>query len=163
ATPRALLDTLAALLGGERCDAEGRAARLARRVQQLTPALEAKAVEDTALYREVSVLARNEVGCDPTDPCIGVAQLHAALAAAHAARPLALLATPTHDSKRGEDVRARLCALSEEAAGWATAVRGWVAGHRHLDPGGDAALVLLQTLAGAWPIERERAAAYLVK
>ncbi|HET9052083.1 MAG TPA: hypothetical protein VFO60_10295 [Candidatus Dormibacteraeota bacterium] len=131
--------------------------------QQLTPALMAKGVEDTALYRETALLARGDVGCDPDRPPATPEDFHAWCEQAQRCSPLSLLATSTHDSKRSEDVRARLCALSAVAAEWAQTVRSWADRHRGLDPGGDALGVLLQTLVGAWPIDACRAGDYLVK
>lgn len=161
--PQRLLAALADVLGGAGWDPEGRAALLAARVQQLAPALMAKGVEDAAIYRDASLLARNEVGCDPDRHPAGPGTFHAEMAAAHDATPLSLLATSTHDTKRSEDVRARLCVLSELASTWASTVRAWAARHRELDPGGDAMLVAFQTLVGAWPVDADRLHAYLIK
>ena len=161
--PRRLLESLAEILGGSGWDQEGRCAALAARVQQTTPALMAKGVEDTAIYRDASLLARDEVGAGADWPLLDGDGFHAAAVLVQAEWPQTLLATSTHDSKRSEDVRARLCALSELASGWAPTVRDWASRYGHLDPGGDAMLILLQTLVGAWPIDAERATAYMVK
>src|SRR5690606_4423604 len=105
----------------ERSDAQRAALR---KFQQLTPALAAKAVEDTAFYRYARLLSRNEVGADP-----GMFSMTAdAFLRRCAARPgQAMLATATHDHKRGEDVRARLAVLSEMADDWSRSVLQWLA------------------------------------
>ncbi|MBO0728939.1 MAG: malto-oligosyltrehalose synthase, partial [Acidimicrobiaceae bacterium] len=88
-------------------------ARLAPRFQQLTSAVMAKAVEDTAFYRWFPLCTRNEVGSDPGRLEGGVEAFHRRVVAVHAPRPDALLATSTHDTKRSEDVRARLAVVAE--------------------------------------------------
>jgi (1->4)-alpha-D-glucan 1-alpha-D-glucosylmutase len=133
-----------------------------RRFQQLSGPAMAKGVEDTALYRDTRLVARNEVGGD-----LGVfgrppAELHQANAEREARWPRSLLATSTHDTKRGEDVRARLAVLSEWPNRWWAMADRWSgrlgAG---LDPAD--ALLLWQTMAGAWPLERDRCLAYMEK
>jgi (1->4)-alpha-D-glucan 1-alpha-D-glucosylmutase len=137
----------------------------------------AKGVEDTALYRFGRLLALNEVGGNPG--CFGIApeEFHARCAATAKRWPRTLLATSTHDTKRGEDVRARLALLSEMPERWAAAVRRWWAQNarhrRRAAPGGPGVLpevpdaateyMLYQTLVGAWPLGGERAAAYVEK
>src|SRR6266508_3292885 len=89
------------------------AAEAVRRFQQLTGAVMAKGVEDTACYRDTRLVARNEVGGELARFGRSVAEFHEANAEREARWPRSLLATSTHDSKRGEDVRARLAVLSE--------------------------------------------------
>jgi (1->4)-alpha-D-glucan 1-alpha-D-glucosylmutase len=126
------------------------------RFQQTTPAVHAKGVEDTAFYRWNRFAALNEVGGDPARFSLSVAEFHAA----NLARPpRGLLATTTHDTKRSGDVRARLAAISSDAAAWAALVRPRVAGWR--DP--DEAYLILQTVVGAWPLTPERLGQYLEK
>jgi (1->4)-alpha-D-glucan 1-alpha-D-glucosylmutase len=136
---------------------------------QLTAPLAAKATEDTALYRYGRLLSRNEVGADPDDFALSVEDFHAANALRQRRFPHALLATATHDHKRGEDVRARLAVLSEIAPEWSATLRAWSTlnqPHRRNDttpssssgspqggwaPGPAAEAMLYQTLVGCWP------------
>lgn len=140
---------------------------------QLTAPVAAKAVEDTACYRYGRLLSRNEVGADPGEFALSVEQFHAANLERAQRFPHALLATATHDHKRGEDVRARLAVLSEIAGDWSATLRAWStlnAPHRRaLDgtpissvgqdtsydwaPGPAAEAMLYQTLVGCWPPE----------
>ena len=156
----ALLAQLDAWLGGSMSDdavACALQARAIRRFQQLTPPLVAKSVEDTAFYRYGRLLSRNQVGSDPGQFALSAEGFHAACAARAAAFPLALLATATHDHKRGEDVTARLAVLSEVPREWRACVQRWRAMNaRHRTSGtapcaADEAM-LYQTLAGIWPI-----------
>jgi (1->4)-alpha-D-glucan 1-alpha-D-glucosylmutase len=140
---------------------------LAMRFQQLTSSAMAKGVEDTAFYRFNRLVGLNEVGGDPGRFGISVQQFHRACADAHAERPLALLASTTHDTKRSEDVRARLALLSEIPGRWAEAVHRWSdhnERHRRGDaPDRDAEYLLYQTLVGAWPIDTGRITAFMEK
>lgn len=158
--PRASFAALEAMARWLRDDrGAGRAQAMLRRVlrrrfEQLSAPLNAKAVEDTAFYRYGVLLSRNEVGSDPDRFALNAAQFHAACRARLHRHPHALLATATHDHKRGEDVRARLAVLSEWPAWWRDQVRGFDAIAAGLpvpapDPG-DAAM-LWQTLVAAWP------------
>jgi (1->4)-alpha-D-glucan 1-alpha-D-glucosylmutase len=127
----------------------------ARRFNQLSAPVAAKAVEDTAFYRYGRLLSRNDVGSNPGIFSIGHAEFHARTARRAATFPHALLATATHDHKRGEDVRARLAALSEIPEEWAHLIETWFAQNaRHRTPGLDAGeeYQLYQTLVGAWPL-----------
>jgi len=133
-----------------------------RRFQQLSGPAMAKGVEDTALYRDTRLVARNEVGGNLARFGRPVAELHQANAEREARWPGSLLATSTHDTKRGEDVRARLAVLSECPARWWPLAERWTA---RLGGGVDPAdaLLLWQTMAGAWPLERDRCLAYMEK
>ena len=133
-----------------------------RRFQQLTGPAMAKGVEDTALYRDTRLVARNEVGGNLGRFGRPVAELHQANAERQARWPRSLLATSTHDTKRGEDVRARLAVLSECPDRWWPLADRWTG---RLGAGVDPAdaLLLWQTMAGAWPLERERCQAYMEK
>ena len=137
------------------------------RVQQLCAATMAKGVEDTACYRQLVLVSLNEVGDLPAHFGMGVDAFHARNARNHAERPLALLATSTHDTKRSEDVRCRIDLLSEVPAEWAAAVHRWRAMNAAHRRGGfpDAAMeyLLYQTLVGAWPLSVDRAKAYMEK
>lgn len=138
-----------------------------RRFQQLSTAAAAKAVEDTASYRDVRYLALNEVGCDPRRFSVPPSEFHQTVAAWQAQHPLGMRATSTHDSKRGEDVRARLSVLSEVPELWADAVERW--GRRsdqhRVDgqPDRNMEYAIYQTLVGAWPVSRERAHVHVEK
>ena len=139
------------------------ATELAYRMQQVSGAIVAKGDEDTTLYRQVRLAARCEVGCELRRFARSPQSVHQALAEAPA---LSLLATSTHDSKRSEDVRARIAVLSEIPDAWSEAVRGWHArAERHWRVTPDATLELLmwQNLVGAWPLPVERARAYAHK
>jgi (1->4)-alpha-D-glucan 1-alpha-D-glucosylmutase len=153
----AALDRLVAALLGERPAPEA-----VRRFEQLSGPAMAKGVEDTALYRDTRLVARNEVGGNLARFGRPVAELHRANAEREAGWPRSMLATSTHDTKRGEDVRARLATLSERPTRWWPLATRWTgrlaAG---VDPGD--ALLLWQTMAGAWPLERERCLAYMEK
>jgi (1->4)-alpha-D-glucan 1-alpha-D-glucosylmutase len=130
------------------------------RLQQLTPPVMAKGLEDTAFYRWVPLAAMNEVGCSADLAPLSTAELHRAAAARARAMPHGLGATATHDTKRSEDVRARLCVLTEIPDAWeATVLRlRELARPLQVEVDGtpapdDATLYLLwQTLIGAWPI-----------
>jgi (1->4)-alpha-D-glucan 1-alpha-D-glucosylmutase len=139
----------------------------ALRLQQLSGPVMAKGVEDSAFYCFNRFVALNEVGGDPDRFGVGVDDFHAACRAAQARWPRSLLATSTHDTKRSEDVRARLALLSELPARWEAGVRRWAAlneRHRRDDlPDRNIEYLFYQTLVGAWPLDRERAEAYVAK
>ncbi len=140
---------------------------LVMRFQQLTGAVMAKGVEDTAFYRYLRLTSLNEVGGDPGRFGVTVDEFHQANVVRLERSPATMVATQTHDTKRSEDVRVRISALSEIPGVWAAAVERWrgVLARRgrgaRLD--GATGYLLLQTLVGAWPIDRERLTAYLVK
>ena len=160
-----LLDFLGAILtltvGG---DAE---ADLVARFQQLSGAVMAKGVEDTAFYRYVRLVALNDVGCEPGRFGIGPEEFHAANAARAAAWPAGMLTTSTHDTKRSEDVRARLAVLSEAPERWRRLAERWMRRFRRRwrDTPFDPVMGYLaaQTIVGAWPIDGDRLWAYLLK
>ena len=133
-----------------------------RRFQQLSGPAMAKGVEDTALYRDTRLVARNEVGGNLGRFGRPAAELHQANAEREARWPESMVATSTHDTKRGEDVRARLAVLSECPDRWWPLAGRWTG---RLGAGVDPAdaLLLWQTMAGAWPLERERCLAYMEK
>jgi (1->4)-alpha-D-glucan 1-alpha-D-glucosylmutase len=127
----------------------------AMRFQQLTAPVTAKGVEDTAFYRSVRLAALNEVGGDPARFGTSVDEFHHQNARRAAHHPRAMLATATHDMKRGEDVRARLAAISEVPDQWRRALARWSRlnrKHRGIVTPLDEYL-LYQTLLGAWPAE----------
>jgi (1->4)-alpha-D-glucan 1-alpha-D-glucosylmutase len=160
-----LVDFLVSILLGERVGREEE--NLVARLQQTTGAVTAKGVEDTALYVYNRLLALNEVGADPGLFSLDAESFHAAAADAAATHPAGMLTTSTHDTKRSEDVRARLVLLSEMPERWAATVRAWSERNdRHRREGlpeRNLEYLLYQTLVGAHPLDHERAHAYLVK
>lgn len=141
------------------------------RFQQTCGPVMAKGVEDTAFYRWLRLVGANEVGGQPERLSRTVAEFHAYAASRLDAWPVTMTTLTTHDTKRSEDVRARLMTLASDAAGWAS----WVeAAAGLLDPSARSALgidilepateyLVWQTLVGTWPIGPERLADYLLK
>ncbi len=137
------------------------------RFQQLSAAVTAKGVEDTALYRFLRSPARNEVGADPGRFCWTPEQFHAANQRDAERGNRGLLALSTHDTKRSGDVRARLAVLSEVPEDWAALLdactpaltAAWV----DEPPDPVAHHLLLHGVVGAWPIGRERLAGFMRK
>ena len=148
-----VVDAVLAWLAGEGPGDPNLAAQAVRRFQQLSAPVAAKGVEDTAFYRYGRLLSRNDVGFDAERFSMDADEFHARMAARARDWPRALLATATHDHKRGEDVRARLAVLSTMPELWLTHVRRWdaLAGTAldGVDPAD--AYMLYQTLYGAWP------------
>jgi (1->4)-alpha-D-glucan 1-alpha-D-glucosylmutase len=140
---------------------------LAARFQQLSAATMAKGVEDTAFYNYARLLALNEVGCDPGQFSLPVSAFHAHCERIAREHPRTMLASSTHDTKRSEDVRARIAVLSEMPERWREAVRAWSERGRRYRTGGwpDAELeyAFWQNLVGAHPITEERLCRYLEK
>ena len=136
---------------------------LALRFQQLSGPVMAKALEDTAMYRHTRLLCLNDVGSEPDHFGGDVHSFHEFNARQQIFWPSTMTVLSTHDSKRSEDVRARLCALTWFSEEWADAVQTWKS--RHHDAALDDAVVNLvfQTLAGAWPISDDRIAQHLTK
>jgi (1->4)-alpha-D-glucan 1-alpha-D-glucosylmutase len=135
--------------------------RFRRRFQQLTGPVMAKSLEDTLFYRFVRLLALNEVGGNPGHFGLPLPKFHEAVAEQARTWPHAMIATATHDTKRGEDARGRLLALSEMPDAWADAVERFehlarpsvVAVEESEAPDANDRYMLLQTLLGAWPNE----------
>ncbi|HEY4377787.1 MAG TPA: hypothetical protein VGM93_11540, partial [Acidimicrobiales bacterium] len=150
-------------------------AELVRRFQQTTPAIMAKGVEDTAMYRSVRLLASNEVGADPGRFSLSIDAFHARCLQRADATPLGLLAATTHDTKRSADSRARIGALASMAPEFDRLMRLWFTLSEMVDqrlaeggapgtgPTGRELWLLIQTLLGSWPITRDRLDEYLVK
>jgi (1->4)-alpha-D-glucan 1-alpha-D-glucosylmutase len=122
------------------------------RFQQVTGPAMAKGAEDTAFYGYNRLVSLNEVGGSPGPLRALRREFHEASQAAHWKWPRGLLATSTHDSKRSEDVRARIGVLSEVPQAWARVVRGWFERHaRHWGaepPDRNIEYLLYQTLGG---------------
>jgi (1->4)-alpha-D-glucan 1-alpha-D-glucosylmutase len=162
----ALVDQVDRWLGAEppqgAATAGERRMRLAAiaRFQQLTSPVAAKSIEDTAFYRYGVLVSRNEVGADPAQFAIDPARFHEHCAVRRARFPRAMLATATHDHKRGEDVRARLAVLSELPQEWERTVNRWQQDNAPLKAGLDGPdptdeYILYQMLVGAWPLTLE--------
>ncbi len=134
------------------------------RYQQVCGPVMAKGVEDTTFYRWHRFVALNEVGGDPAaldepDP----QALHTWAEGQSATHPLGMTTLSTHDTKRGEDVRAQLLAAGEDADNWAAMWSLVRAQAVELEVDEPTAYLLMQTLVGAWPISLERLDAYLEK
>jgi (1->4)-alpha-D-glucan 1-alpha-D-glucosylmutase len=146
-------------------------------VQQFTGPVMAKSLEDTTFYRYHRLLALNEVGGDPQAGALSIPGFHEAMRIRAKEWPNGMTATATHDTKRGEDARARLIALAEIPGEWTSAVARWkVLNAPHLvieagrrTPSATFEYMLYQALLGAWPAgERddsflERIQAYALK
>jgi (1->4)-alpha-D-glucan 1-alpha-D-glucosylmutase len=143
------------------------AEELVTRFQQTCGPAMAKGVEDTAFYRYLRLSALNEVGGDPGRFGTSLEQFHAACHEAQEQWPLSMTTLSTHDTKRSEDVRARLALLSQCPADWGDAVTQWSdAAGAHRSPAGPDPVteqLVWQSLVGAWPISAERAVAYVEK
>ena len=135
--------------------------RFAMKCQQVTSAVMAKGLEDTAFYRYNRLISLNEVGGDPTVFGVSVDTFHRANEQRMRCWPHSVLASSTHDSKRSEDVRARIDVLSEIPAQWRASLRRWRdwnrSKKRNVDgvsaPDRNDEYLLYQTLVGAWPLE----------
>ena len=159
--------------------------RFRRRFQQLTGPVMAKSLEDTLFYRYVRMLSLNEVGGDPESFGVTPDDFHRANAERARLWPNAMIATATHDTKRGEDARARLNSLSEMPDVWSEALKRMqvICAPYVEETGGEEApdandrYLILQAVLGAWPTEllgedlsdeavaafRERIEAYVTK
>jgi (1->4)-alpha-D-glucan 1-alpha-D-glucosylmutase len=141
--------------------------RLAMRVQQYSGPVMAKGLEDTAFYRYNRLVALNEVGGHPDHFGVPLSAFHRANAQRARRWPHAMLSTSTHDTKRGEDTRARLAVLSEMPEEWARQVQAWsrILRARRGDVEGTAPpdrndeYLFYQLLLGAWPAEMTGAGA----
>ena len=130
------------------------------RFQQLSSPVMAKGVEDTAFYRYYPLASLNEVGGDPARFGVPVNAFHRRNLIRRELWPNSMSASSTHDTKRGEDVRARINVLSEIPGEWYRAIRGWRALNRaaktvvgdHPAPDANEEYLLYQTLVGTWPL-----------
>lgn len=137
------------------------------RVQQLSSPAMAKGVEDTAFYCLNRLASIDEVGGDPGRFGVSVEEFHKFCQLQHSRWPHTMLASSTHDTKRSEDVRARINVLSEIPGIWRETVLGWSKmNERHRKngfPDRNAEYFLYQNLVGAWPLPVDRALAYMDK
>jgi (1->4)-alpha-D-glucan 1-alpha-D-glucosylmutase len=125
----------------------------ATRFHQTCGAVTAKGIEDRLFYRTARLLALNEVGGDLTRFGVSPAEFHLAAARRAARWPAAMTTLSTHDTKRGEDVRARLSVLAEVPERWAAAVREWHAAAPPPEP--VTGYLFWQTFVGVWPVDGE--------
>jgi (1->4)-alpha-D-glucan 1-alpha-D-glucosylmutase len=173
ATSGSVFDFIQDLLLLKDPDSIGEADRLERRMfvmrfQQLTGPVMAKGLEDTAFYRYCPLLSLNEVGGSPDRFGVATAYFHGKNLARRQSWRNAMLASSTHDTKRSEDVRARINVLSEIPAEWYRAIRTWqrlnqekkiqVAGEAV--PSANEEYFLYQTLLGAWPLDPRHSAGH---
>ena len=133
----------------------------ALRFQQTSGMIMAKGVEDRAFYRWSRLTSLNEVGADPAEFSLTTDAFHDAMARRQATAPEAMTTLSTHDTKRGEDVRARISVLAEDPAWWADTLDALLDAAPAPDPG--FANLLWQAALGAWPISRERLHGYAEK
>jgi (1->4)-alpha-D-glucan 1-alpha-D-glucosylmutase len=136
-------------------------AQAALRFQQTSGAVMAKGVEDSAFYRFNRLTSLNEVGADPAEFSITVNEFHSRQQARQRDWPLSMTTLSTHDTKRGEDTRARISVISELPGEWRRTIRRL----RELVTIGDGPLenLLWQAIVGSWPAGRERLHAYAEK
>jgi (1->4)-alpha-D-glucan 1-alpha-D-glucosylmutase len=131
------------------------------RFQQITAPVMAKGIEDTAFYRAYPLASLNDVGGNPERFGRSVADFHRQAAERLANWPHTFLTTSTHDTKRSEDVRIRIDALSEAPRQWEQAIQRWRLFNRDKKvdlegaevPDANEEYLLYQTLVGAWPLE----------
>ena len=160
AVERTVFDFLRSVLLPEGSDRDAEL-HFAMKLQQYTAPVQAKGVEDTAFYRYNALLALNEVGGDPSRVGRTPSQFHESVQARASRHPHSMNATATHDTKLGEDTRARLAALSERPDEWQRAVNRWSRlaraakatsfGERVPDRNDE--YRFYQVLAGVWPAE----------
>ena len=155
------LDFITGILAGLLSDSVSDQAALFRtRFQQLTGPLMAKLVEDTLFFRQNMGLALNEVGAEPLRRAFSLERFHDEMKTRLEKQPDALSGTSTHDTKRGEDTRARLYTLTEAPSRWAVCVARWQEINQHKvvqledgpAPKPAGAWMLFQALAGVWPV-----------
>jgi (1->4)-alpha-D-glucan 1-alpha-D-glucosylmutase len=134
---------------------------MAVRFQQTSGMVMAKGVEDTAFYRYTRLGSLTEVGADPEEFSIGVAEFHRRQAERQAIMPGSMTTLSTHDTKRGEDTRARISAFAELPDRWESVLNEL----RGIAPLGDGPFenLLWQAAIGAWPVSVERLHAYAEK
>lgn len=137
------------------------------RFQQFTSPVMAKGVEDTVFYCFNRQIGMNEVGSSPAHDGISIEEFHQYCAKMQSEFPASMTTLSTHDTKRCDDVRARLAALTESPARWKGALQRWArmtTGFKtNKLPDRNTEYFLYQTLIGAWPISEERLQAYMLK
>ena len=142
-------------------------AEFLQRFQQFTAPVMAKGLEDTALYCYNRMIGLNEVGGAPERGGISLHDFHSHNMNVHAEHPKGMNTLSTHDTKRSDDVRARLAVLTEIPARWRRAVHRWAGKNEVFKtanyPDRNTEYFLYQTLVGAWPITTERITGYMEK
>lgn len=137
------------------------------RFQQFTSPVMAKGLEDTALYCYNRMIGLNEVGSAPDRSGLSLSQFHEHCARRQTTHPFTMNTLSTHDTKRGEDVRARLAVLTEMPSRWKSALGRWARMNAQFRSGGfpdrNTECFLYQTLIGCWPISVERVTDYMKK
>jgi (1->4)-alpha-D-glucan 1-alpha-D-glucosylmutase len=137
------------------------------RFQQFTSPVMAKGVEDTAFYCFNPMVGMNEVGSAPDRNGLTVTEFHGYCTRMQATHPLTMTTLSTHDTKRADDVRARLAAVTEIPRHWKAAVIRWFRANAPFRtgkyPDRNTEYLLYQTLIGAWPIGKDRLVAYMEK
>lgn len=137
------------------------------RFQQFTSPVMAKGMEDTAFYCYNRMIGLNEVGGSPERNGVSMAEFHDYCARLQAAHPHTMNTLATHDTKRGDDVRARLAVLTEIPDRWKVTVERWARINAQFKaanfPDLNTEYFLYQTIVGAWPITVERLTAYMEK
>ncbi|GAA3755188.1 malto-oligosyltrehalose synthase [Terriglobus aquaticus] len=144
-----------------------REAEFVARFQQFTSPVMAKGVEDTAFYDYDRLTSLNEVGGDPSRNGLSVSEFHEYNTHMQQTFPLTMTTLSTHDTKRADDVRARLAVLSELPDRWSQQLQQWSEANRDLRTGNypdpNTEYFLYQTLIGAWPIDADRTKTYMQK
>jgi (1->4)-alpha-D-glucan 1-alpha-D-glucosylmutase len=138
-----------------------------QRFQQFTSPVMAKGVEDTAFYCFNRMIGMNEVGSAPGSNGLSIEGFHAYCAKMQATHPLTMTTLSTHDTKRSDDVRARLAVLTENPGRWKAVLSRWSRANAQFKtaklPDRNTEYFLYQTLIGAWPIAKDRLIAYMGK
>jgi (1->4)-alpha-D-glucan 1-alpha-D-glucosylmutase len=166
AVSESIFDFIASVLLLQDPEGLGEAERAERRdfvmrFQQITGPVMAKGLEDTSFYRAYPLASLNEVGGNPERFGVAVDTFHQHNAERQAQWPSTMLTTSTHDTKRSEDVRARINVLSEVPRDWERALQHWQALNRDKKhvvegsevPGANEEYLLYQTLVGVWPLQ----------
>jgi (1->4)-alpha-D-glucan 1-alpha-D-glucosylmutase len=137
------------------------------RFQQFTSPVMAKGLEDTAFYCYNRMIGLNEVGGSPDRKGVTLQEFHEYCAKLQAEHPYTMNTLATHDTKRGDDVRARLAVLTELPALWRATVNRWAQSNTNYKTGNfpdrNTEYFLYQTIVGAWPISIDRLTAYMEK
>lgn len=137
------------------------------RFQQFTSPVMAKGVEDTAFYCYNRLTGLNEVGSDPAHDGVMIDEFHAYNGRMQREFPHSMTTLSTHDTKRADDVRARLAVLSEIPREFTSQLKAWSRRNQHHRkgkyPDRDTEWFLYQTMIGAWPIDADRLKQYMQK
>jgi (1->4)-alpha-D-glucan 1-alpha-D-glucosylmutase len=142
-------------------------AEFVHRFQQFTSPVMAKGVEDTAFYCFNRMIGLNEVGSAPDRNGLSVSEFHDFCFRMQSTHPLTMTTLSTHDTKRSDDVRARLAVLTEIPGRWKSFLNRWSRRNAQFKTGSfpdrNTEYFLYQTLVGAWPVSKDRLTAYMEK